>query len=248
MTSVRSLILALMVGTGLSWIGLVLVPHLQLRRMEPVVLEETGGEYPPPRSGEATIGAELYRSFGCQYCHTRVVRSPTSGRDIARGWGTRRTVARDYVREQPLMLGMVRFGPDLANIGARQTNAASLLDRLRGEGGRPSHSLMPSYRILFEEQTGPRHVGGSPPMLPDMSESRSEARVTPRPEALALVSYLSSLRVEELFLEVYSGRVRSSENRPDNGAGAGSVPATPEHTWSGAGRDLSGGRGTKQNQ
>jgi hypothetical protein len=36
------------------------------------------------------------------------------GADLARGWGRRRTVARDYLRDQPVMLGTVRFGPDLA--------------------------------------------------------------------------------------------------------------------------------------
>jgi cytochrome c oxidase cbb3-type subunit 2 len=48
------------------------------------------------------------------------VRSSAFGADIARNWGQRRSVARDYIFDRPHLMGTMRTGPDLANIGARQ--------------------------------------------------------------------------------------------------------------------------------
>src|SRR5262249_3714895 len=41
------------------------------------------------------------------------------GTDIERGWGTRRTVAEDFISDSTVMPGSQRVGPDLANVGAR---------------------------------------------------------------------------------------------------------------------------------
>ncbi|MFA6544427.1 MAG: hypothetical protein WCS99_08375, partial [Limisphaerales bacterium] len=41
------------------------------------------------------------------------------GPDIKRGWGARRSVARDFVNDSPVLLGSLRVGPDLAGIGTR---------------------------------------------------------------------------------------------------------------------------------
>ena len=48
-----------------------------------------------------------------------------TGPDIERerGWGKRRTVAEDFLYDYPVMLGQQRIGPDLANIGARRSDA-----------------------------------------------------------------------------------------------------------------------------
>ncbi|MFO1499908.1 MAG: ribosomal protein L7/L12 [Verrucomicrobiota bacterium] len=43
-----------------------------------------------------------------------------AGPDIQRAWGTRMTVAQDYLYQMPLMLGSTRLGPDLSNVGMRQ--------------------------------------------------------------------------------------------------------------------------------
>ena len=41
------------------------------------------------------------------------------GPDVERGWGARRSVARDFVNDSPVLLGSLRVGPDLASIGTR---------------------------------------------------------------------------------------------------------------------------------
>ena len=42
-----------------------------------------------------------------------------TGPDIARGWGVRQSVAEDYLYDDPVQLGSLRAGPDLADVGVR---------------------------------------------------------------------------------------------------------------------------------
>jgi len=190
---------------AVSWLVVVVWPHLQLGGLEPVAIEETGVTYPPIRSGEALVGAEMYRSLGCQYCHTRQVRSGTMGADIARGWGKRRTVARDYIRDRPVMLGSIRFGPDLANLGCRETNATVLLLRLYKPSAMAPLSPMPSYRHLFDVRPVPAGGSESRNLVVLRTDSSLDPgfEVIPSAEARALVAYLLSLKADELFFEVY---------------------------------------------
>src|SRR5262245_26423589 len=91
-----------------AWLGLVLAPHLQLGELEPVAASDGGtAVYPRPRTEEEAHGRTIYQANGCMYCHSQQVRSGTFGNnaDIARGWGTRRSVPRDYVNDTPILLG-----------------------------------------------------------------------------------------------------------------------------------------------
>ena len=68
------------------------------------------------------------------------------GPDIERGWGLRGSVARDYLQDHPLMLGTLRLGPDLANIGQRKPDAAWHLKHLYAPAdarGRVHHASVP---------------------------------------------------------------------------------------------------------
>tara|TARA_Y100001978_G_C23696383_1_gene437813 strand:+ start:1212 stop:2447 length:1236 start_codon:yes stop_codon:yes gene_type:complete len=60
-----------------------------------------------------------------------------------RGWGKRRSVARDYIFTERPMLGKTRVGPDLANIGSRQSEDVML------------RRLFKRHQFLFEEFEGP---------------------------------------------------------------------------------------------
>jgi cytochrome c oxidase cbb3-type subunit 2 len=62
----------------------------------------------------------VYIDLGCLYCHSQQVRPEGFGADIDRGWGDRRSVARDYMFDAPPLLGTMRTGPDLASIAVRQ--------------------------------------------------------------------------------------------------------------------------------
>ncbi len=102
-----------------SWVGLIMVPNAQIGHLEPQMDEEGGDVYPAPRSGMAEHGRKIYMANGCVYCHSQQVRPEYAASDIARKWGDRRSAPRDYIFDRPALLGKMRMGPDLANIGKR---------------------------------------------------------------------------------------------------------------------------------
>jgi len=177
-----------------SWCGLVLIPQLQFGRQEPVRIEETGELYPQARSGLAQQGREVYRANGCIYCHSQQVRPAGFGADEARNWGPRRTVARDYLFDKPVMLGTMRTGPDLSNIGLRQTSVAWHYSHLYNPQSTSKGSIMPPFPFLFEK----RKIGARPSpealKLPPELAPPSGYEVVPRSEGRMLVQYLLSLK------------------------------------------------------
>jgi cytochrome c oxidase cbb3-type subunit II len=188
------LFLGIFLTIASSWCGLVLIPQLQFGRQQAIRIEETGELYPQPRSGLAMQGVEVYKANGCIYCHSQQVRPPGFGADITRNWGNRRTVARDYLYDKPVLLGTMRTGPDLSNIGSRQASAAWQLLHLYDPRITSKGSIMPPFRFLFEK----RKIVGKPSpaalVLPEGSAPEPGYEIVPKPEALALVQYLLSLK------------------------------------------------------
>ena len=102
-----------------SWTGLIFIPNLQIGHLDPQMEEDGTDVYPAPRSGMAERGRRVYAANGCNYCHTQQVRADYAGSDLERKWGERRSAPRDYIFDRPVLLGKVRVGPDLANVGHR---------------------------------------------------------------------------------------------------------------------------------
>src|SRR6184192_3963878 len=102
-----------------SWVGLTVIPNLQIGALNPQMDEEGTDIYPAPKSGMADRGRRIYAANGCVYCHSQQVRADYAASDIDRKWGTRRSAPRDYIFERPALLGKMRVGPDLSNIGKR---------------------------------------------------------------------------------------------------------------------------------
>src|SRR2546429_8742563 len=102
-----------------SWLGLTVIPNWQIGHLNPQSDEEGTDIYPQPQSGMFERGARVYAANGCIYCHSQQVRADYAAADIERKWGNRRSAPRDYIFEQPVFLGKMRMGQDLANIGAR---------------------------------------------------------------------------------------------------------------------------------
>jgi cytochrome c oxidase cbb3-type subunit 2 len=181
-----------------SWLGLIVIPQLFLGREEPAVVEEiTKAVYPRPLSGIEEQGRDIYKANGCIYCHSQYVRSEKLGNnsDIRRGWGgnhNRRSVSRDYLFDRPIMLGTMRTGPDLANVGTRWSDDwqhKHLYDpRMMVPG-----SIMPPFAFLYET----RKITGQPSRdaLQLSGDWRPEEgyEIVPTGEAKALVAYLKSL-------------------------------------------------------
>ncbi|HNQ89533.1 MAG TPA: c-type cytochrome [Verrucomicrobiota bacterium] len=193
----------LLLAMGLSWCCLVLTPHLRIGSEGTVRLEETGLEYPLGRSGDAVKGAAVYRAHGCFHCHTQQLRSTARGADLRRGWGSRPSLPRDCLRETPPMLGQRRWGPDLADLGGRQTNAQRLLLRLYDPRWDSARSIMPAYSHLFtlrKLESGRTQAAETLVLPPDLAPPGG-VEIRPRPEAWALAAYLLSLRLEPAFFE-----------------------------------------------
>jgi cbb3-type cytochrome oxidase cytochrome c subunit len=110
-----------------SWVGLTVIPNVQIGALNPQSDEEGTDVYPVPKSGMAQRGLSVYTANGCFYCHTQQLRPDYAAADLERvrdagvsprpKWGERRSAPRDYVFGAPVLLGEERMGPDLANIG-----------------------------------------------------------------------------------------------------------------------------------
>ena len=102
-----------------SWAGLTMVPNAQIGHLDPQTDEEGNEPYPIQKSGMAERGRKVYMANGCVYCHSQQVRPDYAASDIDRKWGQRRSAPRDYIYDRPALLGKMRMGPDLSNIGKR---------------------------------------------------------------------------------------------------------------------------------
>jgi cbb3-type cytochrome oxidase cytochrome c subunit len=110
-----------------SWIGLTIIPTLQIGHLDPQSDEEGTDIYPMPQSGMVERGRHVYAANGCIYCHSQQLRADYAAADLDRGrdygsqpgpkWGQRRSAPRDYIFDRPVLLGKERMGPDLADIG-----------------------------------------------------------------------------------------------------------------------------------
>ena len=108
------------VGTlAFSWLGLAYIPNFQIGHLDPQTEEDGSDAYPVPKSGMAECGRRVYIANGCFYCHSQQVRADYAASDIERKWGDRRSAPRDYIFDRPVLLGKMRIGPDLTNIGKR---------------------------------------------------------------------------------------------------------------------------------
>ena len=117
------------------------------------------------------------------------------GPDIARGWGLRGSVAEDFLYDNPVQLGSLRAGPDLADEGTRLPDANWQLVHLYAPRSLIEGSMMPPYRYLFEV----RKIGCKPSpdaliLPPELAQAGRE--IVPTPEAKELAEYLLSLRVD----------------------------------------------------
>jgi cytochrome c oxidase cbb3-type subunit 2 len=119
MKGVTALFLGIFGTFAFSWAGLTLIPNWQIGHLNPQMDEEMTDIYPMPKSGMAERGMKIYAANGCVYCHSQQVRADYAASDIERKWGTRRSAPRDYLFDRPVMLGKMRMGPDLSNIGKR---------------------------------------------------------------------------------------------------------------------------------
>ena len=183
MDELRLVVGAMLILSGATAL-LVVMPYLLLKDLPP----------PPglkPYTALQLQGRQGYIANGCLYCHSQQPRDIAQAPDALRGWG-RASVAADYAYDTPHLLGTMRTGPDLLNIGARQPSRDWQLGHLYAPRAYTPGSIMPAYPYLFEVRQGDARPGEVVVNLPPAHAKPGQV-VVARAEALALVDYLISL-------------------------------------------------------
>lgn len=165
-----------------SMIGLVYIPQ-ELANKE--VEQDVRVAY------DISQGHKIYIREGCIYCHSQQVRPEGFGADQDRGWG-KASIPNDYNDLTPHVLGTMRTGPDLANIGQRQPSRDWHYLHLYNPQTVSKGSIMPQFVWLFnivDEDARPNQQGLS---LPPEYKVPGK-KVLPTEEAEQLVDYLLSL-------------------------------------------------------
>ena len=233
--SFRNFFLGLSASFGVAWLAIIIVPFMKMRSIEPILNPEEDGTntvYIPKRAGRVADGAQIYAENGCYQCHTQLVRPTYAGNDMFRpDWGglaadedrgdTRReTNSFDFNGEKFAQIGVARFGPDLSNLGRRVESIYAPRDHTDPETWLYRHlysprwkpdrrkSGCPSFKFLFAE-TESRGI--------DSDESLAylgtgDLEISPKPAAKALVSYLLSLRKDQLVPAALNFSPKGSEN------------------------------------
>lgn len=178
------LVVGAMLILSLATALLVVMPYMLLKDTQP----------PPglkPYNDQQLIGRQSYIANGCIYCHSQQPRDIAQAPDSLRGWG-RASVAADYAYDTPHLLGTMRTGPDLLNIGARQPSRDWHLGHLYAPRAYTPGSIMPAYPYLFEVRQGAAKPDEVVVNLPPAFAKPGQV-VIAKPEARALVDYLISL-------------------------------------------------------
>ncbi len=172
-----------MVALAVATAALVVLPYIQVRDLKaPVALK--------PYTEQQANGRAVYVSNGCVYCHSQQPRDRNLAPDFSRGWG-RPSVPADYVYDKPHVLGTMRTGPDLFNIGARQPSKDWHLGHLYQPRAYVPGSIMPSYPFLFRLKDA-AEPGDQTVALPPNYAPIGKVVVATQ-DALDLVKYLQAL-------------------------------------------------------
>jgi cbb3-type cytochrome oxidase cytochrome c subunit len=189
MKGLYPLLAGLFATFAFSWLGLAVIPNFQIGHLDPQSDEEGTDIYPMPQSGMAERGRKVYTANGCVYCHSQQIRPEYAASDIDRErdaapsprpkWAERRSAPRDYIFSRPVVLGKMRMGPDLADIG----KAAPAEDQgAAAPGGSPVGSPNASPAGSPAPNASPAAVaspGASAPPPPPKAGSSPAAAASP---------------------------------------------------------------------
>jgi cytochrome c oxidase cbb3-type subunit 2 len=181
----------------------------------------------PPGAGVTQLtllqqhGRDVYVSEGCAYCHTQQVRPLP----VDQGFG-RPSAPGDFAYQTPELLGSERTGPDLTNVGQRQSSEIWQYIHLYDPRAVVPQSVMPSFRALFKVvDHAPAGVQAVP--VPK-AYAPAHGVVVPTADARALVAYLLALKQPALPKGESTGMAMAAPAASTPAAGAaGSAPKPP---------------------
>ncbi len=150
-----------------------------------------------PLTIDEMAGKQVFIANGCVACHTQQVRNV----DEDKVWGSRPGIAADYAgihrtdfwRNTATLMGTERTGPDLTNVGTRQSSLAWNLLHLYQPRAVVEKSIMPAYPWLFVEVDSVEK-GETEVAVPDKYRKEIIGKIIASKEAIQLVAYLQSLK------------------------------------------------------
>jgi len=207
MKGLAPLFLGLFGTFAFSWVGLTVIPNIQIGALNPQMDEEQTDIYPAPKSGMAEQGRRVYAANGCIYCHSQQLRPDYASSDIDRKWGERRSAPRDYLFDRPVLLGQERLGPDLSNVGKRapsEEEKPAASPAANAPAAPPAAAQAPSGAA----NAAPVKPAAQSPAAAPPSQVAASASATPNPSGMPPA-------YSELWhhLHLYSPRSISSDNR-----------------------------------
>jgi cytochrome c oxidase cbb3-type subunit 2 len=176
------LLLGLFGTFAFSWLGLTVIPNAQIGHLDPQSDEDRTDVYPMVQSGMAARGRHVYVGNGCIYCHSQWIRADYIASDIDRKWGDRRSAPRDYLYDRPVLLGKMRLGPDLSNIGKRApAEDAAAPSPGASPAGSPAPAAAPATAAAIAPNKSPAApaVAAVPVASPGQSPAVTAAAATP---------------------------------------------------------------------
>jgi cytochrome c oxidase cbb3-type subunit 2 len=181
------LVVGAVVTLTLAATAMLLAPFLQLK------------DVPPPHglrayTAQELRGRQVYIANGCNACHTQQPSATGAGRaDASRGWG-RPSVAADYFYDRPTLLGTMRTGPDLFNVGDRIPSEDWHYGHLYQPRAYVPASTMPAFPFLFESKVDVEVLPGeyTVPLMEGVAPPGQ--KIVPTREARDLVAYLKAMR------------------------------------------------------
>ena len=202
--------LAIFGGSTLIYIVLALLmgvlPGLWLSHIPPAPGVE-------PLTPVEARGRDVYVAEGCFYCHTQQVRPLAGDRIFGRP-----SAPGDYAYQTPELLGSERNGPDLSNVGARQSSSVWQYIHLYEPRAVVPQSIMPAFPWLFEViETAPPGEQGVP--LPP-AVAPAHGIVVPTADGKALVAYLLSLKQSPVPAQPTDSAAATATASPSAGAPA----------------------------
>ncbi len=109
---------------GGSWCGFVLAPELQLGGARQTAILNSSDAYPLQRTGDATLGLQVYRANGCAACHTESVRQTGIACDVVLTAGGKNPDAVTNLISSLVLTNLTKEDADKA------------ADRITGAGGK----------------------------------------------------------------------------------------------------------------
>lgn len=168
----------------LSLFFFIALPRYQVGNIDPAKIAEVS----PYNEGELK-GREVYIEYGCVYCHSQQVRDPAFGTDQKFGWGDASAPA-EYAFDRPHLLGTMRTGPDLSNIGTRQPSSTWHHLHLYDPRLLVNWSIMPGFEFLYSKIKTKEKPNENAIPLPGSTDTW----IIPHRKADHLVAYLLKLQ------------------------------------------------------